>query len=482
MRSSLVTLVLPLLLVAGCASMHGLHPQGRLRDPGSLDAQRSLAAVEVSPAAWPQRDWWRSLGDAQLDALIAEALAGNPGLEVADARSRQALARVGLADADRQPSIGASASSSGLRIPETVVEPPIGGHYSALNSLSLSFSYGFDLWGGKRAAWEAAVDEAHAAEIDAQAARLTLSANVARSYVELAHAFERADIADHERARARHALELTRQRVDAGIDSALQLRQAEAALPAAEQQWLAAQAKIDDERITLAALLGAGPDRGLAIERPQLSAPVALQLPGQLPAELLGRRPDLVAARWRVEAARHTIDNARAAFYPNVDLSAAVGLAALGGDGLFSAQGRFYQFAPAISLPIFDGGRLRANLAGTDAQYDLAVAEYNQNLVGALRAVAARITSLRSLVPQIEAARQAAQVAADAHRLAEARYRNGVGNYLDVLIVQQQLLTAEQRVADLETQRVDGAIALVQALGGGFEADAQPAPERATQS
>ncbi|ANB19405.1 Efflux transporter, outer membrane factor lipoprotein, NodT family [Dokdonella koreensis DS-123] len=474
MRPSLAMLVLPLVLAAGCASTHGLRPEGRLRDPDSLAARSSLGQVEVSAAAWPRRDWWRSLGDPQLDALIAEALAGNPGLEAADARSRQALARVGVADADRQPTIGASASSSGLRIPETVIEPPTGGHYSALNSLSLSFSYGFDLWGGKRAAWEAAVDEAHAAEIDAQAARLTLSANVARSYIELAHAFERADIADHERERARHSLELTRQRVDAGIDSALQLRQAEAAVPAAEQQWLAATAKIDDERITLAALLGAGPDRGLAITRPQRLAPAALQLPATLPAELLGRRPDLVAARWRVEAADHAIASARAAFYPNIDLSAAVGLAALGGDGLFSAQGRYYQFAPAISLPIFDGGRLRANLAGSDAQYDLAVAQYNQNLVDALRDVAARITALRSLVPQIEAARQAARTAADAHRLAEERYRNGIGSYLDVLVVQQQLLVAEQRVADLETQRIDGSIALVQALGGGFEADAAP--------
>lgn len=482
MRSSFVTLVVSALLVAGCASTQGLHPQGRLRDPDSLAARRSLAEVEVSPAAWPRRDWWRSLGDPQLDALIDEALAGNPGLEVADARSRQALARVGTADADRQPTVGARASSSGLRIPETVIEPPIGGHYSALNSLSLSFSYGFDLWGGKRAAWEAAVDAAHAAEIDAQAARLTLSANLARSYVELAHAFERADIADRERERARHALDLTRQRVEAGIDSALQLRQAEAAVPTAEQQWLAAQARIDDERITLAALLGAGPDRGLSIERPRLSAPTSLQLPGLLPAELLGRRPDLVAARWRVESTRHTIDNAHAAFYPNIDLSAAVGLAALGGDGLFSAQGRYYQFAPAISLPIFDGGRLRANLAGADAQYDLAVAEYNQNLVDALREVAARIAALRSLTPQIEAAREAAQTAAAAHRLAEERYRNGIGNYLDVLIVQQQLLSAEQRVADLETQRVDDAIALVQALGGGFEADAQVPADPASHS
>ena len=166
------------------------------------------------------------------------------------------------------------------------------------------------------------------AVLELQAARLTLSSNIARTYISLAQAHEAADIAKADQQRASHLLELGRQRVKAGLDNQLQIRNAETAVASAQQQAEAAQQQIDAARNALAALLGKGPDRGLDIVRRSLLAAPAPGVPSFVPSELLGHRPDVVAARWRVEAARHGIKASKAEFYPTVNLSALVGVGA----------------------------------------------------------------------------------------------------------------------------------------------------------
>ncbi|PWK92472.1 efflux transporter outer membrane subunit [Fulvimonas soli] len=463
------------LALAACASSGGLHPDGKPLDPAGLKAGRSLAGL--SPAAWPAEDWWTGLGDPQLDRLIAEALADNPSLAAADARARQAQAQAGAADAERGPTVNAGASVAGARIPTTVLPADAGGgHFAWAKYGYASFSWGLDLWGGKRAAWEAALGEARAAEIEARAARLELSSNVARAYVQLGYAFAQQDVAQAELARARQARELTGQRVAAGLDSQLQLKQADAEVASAEQQRAVADRAIDAARSALAVLLGKGPDRGLDIARPQPLQPAALAVPAQLPAELLGHRPDLVAARWRVEAAAKQIKTARTEFLPNVSISALAGLVAMGGTNLFQMPARFYDAGPSLSLPIFDGGRRRANLAEKDAQYDLAVAQYDQALVGALNQVADDLSALKAQQEQLAAQQRALDAASQAWQLAEQRYKAGVGSYLEALVVRQQLLAAEQRMAALKAQQVDQSVQLIQALGGGFRPQAGDAP------
>ncbi|RPE81323.1 NodT family efflux transporter outer membrane factor (OMF) lipoprotein [Vulcaniibacterium tengchongense] len=458
------------LLLAGCASTHGLAPQGRPLDPDRLASERSVGAAAASDAAFPRQDWWTALGDPQLDALIREALAGTPGLDAADARLRQAVAQAGLADAARKPSVTGGAQYSGLRLPETVAPEPLGGRYSGVAMLSLSLKYHFDLWGGDRARWQAALGQARAAEVDAQAARLTLSAGVARTYVALAQAYEARDVATAERDRAARLLELGRQRVRAGLDNELQIRQAESALAGAEQQVQAADHEIEVARTALAALLGRGPDRGLDIARPALLKAPTPQVPAVLPSELLGHRPDVVAARWRVQAAQHGIAASKAAFYPSVNLSAIAGLVAGAGSlgDLFGRDAALLQGGPALSLPIFDGGRLRSQLAGSDADYDLAVAAYNQALVDALREVVDALAAARSLDAQIASATQARDAAQRAWDIAATRYRAGLGTQLDVLAAQRPLLEADRQLTALRAQRLAASIDLDRALGGGL--------------
>lgn len=471
--------VTAVLVVAGCASTHGLAPEGRAIEADSLASRRSLEPLALSDAAFPAHDWWTTLGDPQLDALVDEAVRDSPSLAAADARVRQAQAQAGLADAARRPTLGASARESVVRLPETLAPEPLGGDVKASTVLMLDFKWAPDLWGGQRAKYEAAVGQARAAQVDAQAARLTLSSNVARGYIALAQAHEMLDVAEREQARAAHLRDLARQRVDAGLDNQLQLRQSESTIATARQQAQSAQQQIDALRNALAALLGKGPDRGLDITRPHLLDAPSPNVPGVLPSELLGHRADVVAARWRVEAASRGIDASKAAFKPSINLNALVGLASSGLSELFSDDALLGFGGPAISLPIFDGGALRSRLARSDAVYDLAVAGYNQALVGALHEVTDAVQAARSLDAQIASATQARDAAQSALQLADTRYQAGLGTQLDVLSAQRPLLQLDQQLAALRAQRYAATVDLDRALGGGL---APAGPDTATDS
>jgi NodT family efflux transporter outer membrane factor (OMF) lipoprotein len=465
-----------------------LHPTATPADPAALESARSLAGAKLDAAAWPQQGWWKALDDAQLDKLVDEALADNPDMTLVDARVLSAMAAAGAADAARKPTLNGGASAAGARVPP-ILPPLASGHFGVIRYGYLSFKWDFDLWGGKRAAWQAAVGNARAAEVDAQAARLKLSADVVQAYFQLAGAYAQRDLANEELQRANDFLKLTHKRVASGIDSKFSLARIQAESASDRAHLEAADNVVHSAGLVLAALLGAGPDRALSIERPALPAIPALSLPSGLPADLLGRRPDVVAARWRVEAAGHGIKAAKTKFLPNIGISSLAGLIAPSTMNLFSLQNRFYTISPALSLPIFEGGALRANLAGKDAARDIAVAQYNQTLVHAVNQVAGQVDDLQSLSAQVQDAESARASAYEAYAFAMKRYRAGVGNYLEALSVRQELIAAEQQLASLQTRRVNAWAALNEALGGGFQpaADAPslaaaPKPESESQA
>ena len=290
---------------------------------------------------------------------------------------------------------------------------------------------------------------------------------MARSYVALAQAFDALDVANREQARSERLLQLSKQRVDAGLDNRIALRNTETLIATAKVQASAAQQQIDALRNALAALVGAGPDRGLEIARPMLATP-DIATPSSLPSDLLARRADVVAARWRVEAAQRGIDASKAAFYPTINLSAIVGLAAGNLGDLFSSDALLVNGGPALSLPIFEGGRLRNQLMGSNADYDLAVAGYNQHLLDAIREVADAVQSARALDAQVASTKLARDTAAKAHALVLQRHRAGLATQLDVLAAQKPLLQLDQQLAALAAQRRTATIDLDQALGGGI--------------
>jgi NodT family efflux transporter outer membrane factor (OMF) lipoprotein len=456
-------------LLAACASTHNLRPEAVVVPPDSLKTQQSLSNVALDAAAWPQTQWWTAYGDPQLNDLINEALAGNPGLRIAEARTRAALAQVAATDSSRYPSAGFSSQAVRGRFSEHGLFPaPFAGNWDTLAALTATLSWQVDFWGKNRAAYESAVGSARAAEVDAQAARLTLAANIAHVYAGLEQDTLQLGVARDTLKQREQVLTLTRDRNAAGLDSRLELTQAQAALPAAREQIDALEESAARARHVLAALTGAGPDRSLSINDPTPAVAVQAVLPSAVPAELLGHRPDLVAQRWRVEAASQGIREAKAEFYPNVDLVAFIGLQNLGSTNLLSAANRQYGVAPALTLPLFDAGKRRAKLAAQDAQYDAAVEQYNQIVTDALREVVDALTSMDSLQRQRGEEREALASAQEAYDLSVLRYREGVGNYLQVLSAESQLLAQRSLEAQLQARGLDLSVDLIQALGGGF--------------
>lgn len=460
------------LVLAGCVTSRGLHTTGTLTDPASLKSERSLAHVELSATAWPTQDWWVSYGDPQLTALIEEALKNNPNLEQAQARARQAQAVADSVNAGRKPQAKFDPSITGAYLSKkNPIYPEYAlGSFAWSKSLTADFSWDLDLWGGKRAAWEAALGRSRAAQIDAYAARIELSVNVARAYVQLGYAFAQKDVADAELERTTRTLEVTRKLVQGGLGTPQQEHLADSQAAGAEQQKVAAERAIDAARSSLSVLLGQGPDRGLDIQRPHLLDRGPAVLPDKLPVDLLGRRADLVAARWEIEAAGKQVKAAKKDFLPNISLTAAAGLVAVGGStNVLSLQARQYAFGPALSLPIFDGGTRRAHLASADAEYDAMVARYNGLLISALNDVSDQLSALNSVRQQIVLEKRSVDDAQKSWDDAIKAYQGGLKGPLTPLTSRQQLLAAQQRLALLESQQSDISIRLIEALGGGFD-------------
>jgi NodT family efflux transporter outer membrane factor (OMF) lipoprotein len=463
------------LALAGCATPGGLHTTGKTIDASSLKSDQSFAGVTLSPTAWPAQDWWQSFGDPQLSALIDEALKNNPTLSEAEARARQAQAVAAGVDAARMPQVDLDAEVIGARYSEKdPVYPSYAlGTFAWGKAVTAGLSWDLDLWGGKRAAWEAALGRSRAAEIDAHAARIQLSVNVARAYVNLGYAFAERDVAEHEWERASKSLTLTQRLVAGGLGTSQQQALADSQVASAEQQKVQADRAIDAARSALSVLLGEGPDRGLSITRPQMLNTDQLALPDQLQVDLIGRRADLVAARWQVEASSKDIKAARTEFLPNINLSAMAGFVAVGGStNVFQLPARTYQVGPALSLPIFDGGRLRANLAGANAVYDEAVARYNGLLIRAVNEVADLVSALNSVHAQIALEERAQRDAQKSWDDAMAAYKGGISGQLTPLLARQQLLLTEQRLAALRSQQADLSVRMIDALGGGYGAPA----------
>lgn len=459
--------------VGGCASTRGLSAHGTLVAPASLHAGRSLAAdAAQGEGKGPSPEWWKHFDDPQLDALVDEALAGNPDLALAIARARGAAAAAGAANAERLPTLGAGTSAAGAKIPGSAIPAPIGGHFAIFRYGYLSFRWGIDWTGERRDAWAAALGAARAAAIDSDAARILLTANVVQAYITLQGAYRLHDLDEQDVARDKELLSLTTQRAKAGIDSDFQLVQIRGEAAAARATATAGRHEVERAGVALAVLLGKGPDRALSIARPEPLPDTAVPVPTAVTADLIGKRPDVVAARWRVEAAGKGVAAARAAFLPNIDVSALAGLIAGPGSSLLRASSFGYQAAPAISLPIFDGGRLRAGLSARNADWDEAVALYDKTVIAAINEIAMDHDALRTLDAQFGDARLAFDSARHAWDLAMQRYRGGIGSYLEALSVREQLIAAERALARLEIARASAAVALIESLGGGYSPDA----------
>jgi NodT family efflux transporter outer membrane factor (OMF) lipoprotein len=460
--ATLALLAAGVLMLAGCATPgEPARPLARTTAvQAGLDEAATLPAVDGK--------WWQRFGDPALDRLVEQALAGQPSLQAAAARVARANAGVAATQAANGPQLTLGADLTRQRYTETgLVPPPIAGSQRTSATLQAMGSWELDFFGRHEAALQSAIGQQRAAQAEFAAARVLLASRVTQAYVGLARLHDQRRVAESALAQREAMLQLTRQRVAGGVDTQVELRQAEAAVPEVRQQIEALDEQITLARHQLATLSGQAP-QALAGLTPALQPLHADPLPAQLGADLLGRRPDVAAARWRIEAAAQDVQGARAAFYPNVNLAGFIGLSSLGLDRLFSLDSANAGFGPALRLPLFDSGRLRAQLKGREADVDAAIAAYNGAVLDAAREVADAAASLRS-IDQQQAEQARAQAAAEsAYDFAQQRYRAGLGTYLTVLSAETSVLAQRRLGADLKARALDTRVALMRALGGGW--------------
>jgi NodT family efflux transporter outer membrane factor (OMF) lipoprotein len=464
MKAGLSTMLVALL--SACVNYAGIHSDKQMAQPQQFQTAQSLPA---EAGHWPAANWADQFGDAQLKTLIDEALKGSPTLAQARARLAGAQAYADTAKASTMPRVDADYSLQRQQFSGTAeVPPPYAGSWQTQTSGLLTASYDLDLWGKNREALKAAVSQVQASEADTEVVKLTLTTALARTYNQLARLYVLHDIAQQEVERREQIDRITAGRIATGLDTQVERKTAQANLATARSALAALDGSILTTRYQLAALMGEGPDRGLSITRPALGVGDEVRLPDNLPADLVSRRPDIVAARWRVDAITHEVKEAKAEFYPDINLSAAIGLDSFGFGRFLTAASRTANAGPAIHLPIFDAGELRAQLKGRYADFDDAVATYNQTLIGALSGVATQLAQIRSSDVQLGDAQTAQQAAREADDLAITQYKGGLTNQLTVLNADMNALQADQAVANLLMNRRDQQIALASALGGGY--------------
>ena len=460
-RSLTIAAAVAALAIAGCADMSGIATQAQLRQPASFNLDAG------APAPVPAQ-WWRAFGDEQLDRLVEQALVGNPNLRIARARLARAQAVSDVAGAALLPQVNGSLDITRQRYSETgLLPPPIAGSIRNSATLQAGANWELDFFGKNRALLDSALGAVRAAQADADAARILLASNVARGYFQLARANDQIDVAQRTLAQREAQLRLVRDRVSAGLDTALELRQSEGSLPEARQQLEALQEQASLAQNALAALVGE-PNRAVVSAAPHIAGIRPLATASVIPADLLGQRADIAAARWRVEAAGDDIRSAKAQFYPDINLVAFAGLSSIGLGNLINAGSRQWGVGPAIRLPIFEAGRLRANLRGKTADYDAAVESYNATVIEAIHEVGDQLASGRSIGLQQAQQRQAQQAGEAAYDIALQRYKAGLGNYLNVLAAETAVLAQRRLAVDLAARALDSQVGLVRALGGGY--------------
>ena len=457
--------------LAGCATVP--------RDQSTI-TRRDIAAtlpanIHLSSEGWPDARWWTGWHDPQLDALIEAALANGPSLEVAATRIGSAHAALARSRADAGLETALNANASRQRYSGNGLFPaPIGGAWYTEEIVRLEGRYNFDWWGRNRALITASAGEVNARKASYAQAERTLAAAVAQSYFTLQGLWARRANLEQLGAVQRDLVTDRERRIAYGLATSTDRAAAEADLAELRKEIAQLDTDVAREREALRALLGAGP-AALATLQPVALPATRAALPARLGMDLLARRPDLQAARWQVEAALSRTEAARAAFYPDVNLSAALGLDSISLSHLLRAGSRTFLVQPALSLPLFDSKRLSAQLAGTRSERDELIAQYNQAVVEAVRDVAQDGAAVQGLAAQLHEQDDAGRARAAVLRDTQAKVDRGLADRHALLTARLALLQQQQGALALRQSQLVAEVALVHSLGGGYQADPKPA-------
>ena len=475
--------ILPLLL-AGCAvGPHYQRPPalGTNAMPASFAGATATNAGEwksAQPSAHlPRGSWWELFGDPELNRLEALATTNNQQLAAAFANFQQARALVNVARADFFPQLSTMPGVTRQRTSANQSQRSTGSSTYNTFSVPLEASWELDLWGRVRREVEGARARLTASADDLESFKLAIQAEVAIDYFSLRSLDAQDQLLKETVVAYRRSLELTQNRRKGGIATELDVSQAETQLASAEAQIPAVQLQRANLLHALAVLCGhAAPTFEVSVTQDALAtarraSDAGPGIPVAVPSELLERRPDIAAAERLMAAANADVGLAHAAFYPRVMLNGLAGFQSVDASSLFNWESRVWSVGPSLSLPIFTGGRNRAQLAAARAAYDAAVANYRQTVLSAFQEVEDQLAAQRLLAQQYERENAALKSSRRTLEISLTKYKGGVITYLEVAIAQSSSLAHDQTVVQLSAQRLAASVSLIKSLGAGWTAD-----------
>lgn len=474
LRLIILSWVLLPILFESCAALKKRSYEPELIETASIlsTINSALETSNFTTGAWPAYNWWSLFEDDQLNKLMGIAIENNPNLKSAVSRVWSSNEAAKKARAPLLPQLNASfdddyqhlSKDELVRLPPSTVPAVINEVHLALN-----FEYEIDLFGKNRNKYLAAIGLAKAQKAEMSQALLMITASIAEVYINyganLMHLQINQDLVHAHRL----YLELSKLRRDYGIDNELAVDQAEIFLLEVEKGVYEYEKELEIGKSQLKILMGLSPDDPQEITAPTLCFNRPFPLPETIPLNLLSRRPDLMAQIWKVEAAAHLVKAAKAAFFPNINLKAFVGLQSLNWDNLFSVRSFAGDIHPAVNLPIFTGGILKAELNEEYASYDADLYEYNALVLKAAKEVTDQIQTLNATTEQAKLESEAFQKAVHLSELTLARYENGIDDYLTVLNKQIAVMNEAIKEVKVQNKRYISVLMLIKALGGGYE-------------
>lgn len=460
----LAALALLASLGSGCA----VGPNYRRPSVNVPDTYRGLTAEEAAKAesaSLGDQKWWEVLQDEQLQDLIRTALKQNYDVRIAATRILQAQAQLGITRADQLPTIAGGAEATNQRTSQSRFFPAF---ETSANQLNLSLAWELDFWGKFRRATEAARANLLARQWARQAVISTLISNVAAAYFQLRELDLELEISRRTLVSRQDSLRLTRLLADRGATSMLDVRQAEQLVYTAAEQIPNLERRIEQQENFISILLGKNP-AAVPRGRKLTEQPHAPEVPAGLPSSLLERRPDIRQAEQQLIAFNAQIGVAKAAYFPQIALTATAGYQSSALTNLFSGPAGLWNFGGSLAQPIFTGGRLRSNVRLAEALQQDALLFYQQTIQGAFRDVSDALIAYRKNQEFRMQQQLLAQSAQDAARLSEMRYRGGVTSYLEVLTNETNYFSAELGLAQAQLNELLALVELYRALGGGWQ-------------
>ena len=468
LRPKLAPRAIMLALAAGLASGCTMGPEYVRPSAAEPAAYKELAGwTPAQPQdEQPRGPWWEIFGDRGLDALAEQVIAANQNLKVSEAKFRQARALAAQARSGYFPLVTGSASSQRSR--------NAGGGTSTAHALSFDGTWEADLWGRVRRTVEASEAGAAASAADLESVRLSLVAELAQDYFQLRAADTQQRLLDETVVAYTRALELVRNRYNAGVASKADVAQAETQLKTTQAQAIDVGVNRAQLEHAIAVLSGKAPSE-LSLAAAELPPTVPV-VPAGLPSDLLQRRPDIAAAERRVAAANAQIGVARTAYFPALTLSAAVGFQSSSFANWLSAPSRFWSLGPALVQTLFDGGQRRAQTEQAVAFHDETVATYRQTVLSSFQEIEDNLAALRLLQQEAEIQDEAVRAAQESVTLLTNQYKAGTVSYADVVTVQATALASQRSAVNIRNRRLVAAVILIRALGGSWNRNPPNAP------